>query len=277
MEALQVVASRSLLNEQMQRLHKEMQAPIVLAIASAETSKAKTESRDSSARQREGEKKISEEVRTYTLTYYNPELKKADVIEAKSELKMADAGKLAIEEAVGMRSIYPVYQFMGAPILGQQILPWEVDRILSELEYGTPPPSGAGAAVTPASRIAQSEAELEARKKRDEDVRVALSQLIVRKEQSELRMEEQIVVLEEVVAAIRKGDDLEKQINSLPPLSRLRYLVALRKARVGRQLVVEMLLRDVSFLKSIKKTLETLGREDLVNLVKMLGALAKKK
>ena len=83
-------------------------------------------------------------------------------------------------------------------------------------------------------------------------------------------------MLEEVVEALRKGEDAEKALERLPPLSRARYLAVLRKKRLGIQAVMQLLIRDATFLKTARDKLKALGFSDLVGIVKLLHGMQKK-
>jgi hypothetical protein len=260
---------QSLMSESLQRRQKgEEQASILAQAASEESQKGKTATKNG-----KGEKETS---RSYTITYYNPELKKAEVLETKSDITIKDYTTQMIEESVAAQSAYPLYKYIGAPLIRTEVLPWKLEEILSQREYGTPPPPPAGAAVAPIKVIAMKESEIVAVKKKEEALKRALEEAIIRKEESELKVEEEILVLEETVEALRKGEDIDKVLDRLPPLSRARYIIALRKKMLGRQAIIAILLRDASFLRSIRKKLELFTLDDLVNMFRILRQLQKR-
>lgn len=261
---------QSLMSETLQKRQKgEEQASILAQVASETSSKT----RSSSGKE---DKKDKETSRSYTITYYNPELKKAEVLESSSDIKIKDYTTQMIEESVAAQSAYPLYKYIGAPIIRTEVLPWKLEEILAEREYGTPPPPPSGAAVTPVKVIAMKESEIVALRKKEEELRDAVEEAIVRKEESELKVQEEIVLLEETVEALRKGDDIDKVLDRLPPLSRARYILALRKKMLGRQAIISILLRDASFLKNIRKKLELFTMDDLVNMFRIIRGLKKK-
>jgi len=260
---------QSLMSESLQRRQKgEEQASILAQVASEESQKGKTATKNG-----KGEKETS---RSYTITYYNPELKKAEVLETKSDITIKDYTTQMIEESVAAQSAYPLYKYIGAPLIRTEVLPWKLEEILSQREYGTPPPPPSGAAVAPIKVIVVKESEIVAVKKKEEALKRALEEAIMRKEESEMKVEEEILVLEETVEALRKGEDIDKVLERLPPLSRARYIIALRKKMLGRQAIIAILLRDASFLKSIRKKLELFTLDDLVNMFKILRQLQKR-
>lgn len=212
---------------------------------------------------------------TYVLTYYNPETQKAELLEAKRDVRITDFVTRMIEESVGIRSVYPLYSFIGTPIVKQEVVLWRLEQILAEREYGTPPPSGSSAPVMPVRVRAQKKSEIAAIRKHEEEIMEAVAEAIIRKEKSELKIGEEVMILDGAVESLRKGGPIENALRKLPPLSRARYLVALRKGKLSRQTIIAMLAQDSSFLKKVKKKLETFTLEDLLNMVRMLRGLRK--
>lgn len=215
-------------------------------------------------------------VSSYTISYYNPELNQTEVLSGKSEIKMTDKAMKSVEESVATRSPISLYGFIAAPLMHTEVIPWKLEEILAEREYGTPPPPPAGAAVTPIRVIARTEAELAADKKRAEAIKDAIAEFVIRKEQSELKIQEELLVLEDVISALRSGEDIDRVIERLPPLSRARYLLVKRKKSLGRLAIISLLVQDVAFLKSIKKKLELFTLDDLVGIYKVLRDLQKR-
>ncbi len=262
--ALSAFQNRMLMEESLIRRQRKAKQASVLA--EAEEKDAAKEVRT------KGE---AETTRTYTITYYNPETQKTEVIKEKTDIKVKDYAQAMIEESIGAASTYPVYRYVGAPIMREEIVPWKLKQILAEREYGTPPPFGGGAAVSSVVAVERGHKEAEIVKKREEEIKAALKEAIIRKEKSEIQIVEEIILLEETVEALRKGEKIDKALDKLPPLSRARYIAALRRKRLSRKAIIDMLLRDISFLKRLKKKLETFTLEDLLDMVKMLRDLRK--
>ncbi|MFH1684999.1 MAG: hypothetical protein ABH983_01710 [Candidatus Micrarchaeota archaeon] len=212
----------------------------------------------------------NQSIRTYSLTYYNPETQETEVIQEHADIHVKDYAKAMIEESVGSASAIPLYQYIGSPIVREEIVPWKLEKILSEREYGTPPSAGGGAAVVPMRVIIQKTAERKIAKARDEEIKAAVAEAILRKESSELKIVEEILLLEDAIEALRNGEDIDKILEKLPALSRARYLIALKKKHFTRRQIINMLLRDALFLKKIKKKLELFTLDDLLDMVKIL-------
>ena len=263
--ALRHLQDQTVMNDRIMKRTEEQSS--VMAFASAQASeKAK------SIRSTEG--KEAKSSTTYTITYYNPEIHKAEVLSDKSDIKIKDEAVKGIEESVASQSLYPIYSYIGAPLMKVETVPWMLEQILSERDYGTPPPSG-GASIVPVKLVELKESEMVARKKIENEMRSALEVSIVRKENSEIRLGEQIIVMEQAVDALRIGENIDNVLIRLPPLSRLRYILLMKKRKAPVQIVIRMLLRDITFLKSFKKKLSLFSTDDLVGMLKALRALKK--
>ncbi len=269
---LRYFSMHALLEEQLLRMQRSQEQASVLAQAAGQSA-----DRTRTADEKQAGKSESESTKTYVITYYNPELHKAEVLETKSSIRIQDDVKRTVEESLGMQSLYPLYTLIASPIIRQEVVPWKLEQILSEREYATPPPFGGGAAAVPVRVVAQSQAEIVAAKKQADLVKESAVEAMARKEKAELATDEEIVLLEETVEALRKGEDPDKVLDRLPPLSRARYAAVLRRKRLGVQAVMQLLIRDATFLKTVKEKLKTLGFNDLVALVRMLRDIQKKK
>lgn len=202
--------------------------------------------------------------RKYTLTYFNPELGKTEVLE-ESNVVVDDIAERVIEESTGAGSIYSIYSFVAQPLVRRKIVPWKLKKILDEREYGTPPTFGSAAMVS----VARSE------KKKREAAEIikcekkAVEKSIVRIEKCEKKLEKEIPVFQEVFSAVKSGKSLKSSLDKLPPLSRARYLAALKK-KFSRKEILNFLLKDLSFLKAAERKLELFTVEDLVNILKLI-------
>jgi polyphosphate kinase 2 (PPK2 family) len=247
----------------MRRQHTEGQAAIMARETGAETSKV-VESK---------EKAGKESARTYAISYFNPELGKTEVLEQKADVRMNDPATQTVEEAVAAQSVLSIYRFVGTPLMRTEVVPWKLQQILDEREYGTPPPPPSGAGVTPLKVVQQKESDIVAEKKRDDIVKAAFAEVVLRKERCEAKVDEEILLLEETVEALRKGGDIDKIIARLPPLSRARYTLAMRKRNLGRYAIINLLLQELFFLRGVKKKLELFTLDDLVNMFKLIRGL----
>jgi len=148
-----------------------------------------------------------------------------------------------------------------------------LEQILNEREYGTPPEFG-GAAVVKEAKV-EKKIEVVALKQ-EEAARVALLESLTRKEDVEKKLSGEIVVFDEVVQAVKGGEDPKEQFKKLPPLSRARYAVATRKKKLPREAIINLLMQDIGFLKTLRKKLEMLSDEDLLAIVKAVANVRKK-
>jgi hypothetical protein len=214
--------------------------------------------------------------RTYSLTYFNPMTNKAEVVEAKVDIRIADYTQRTVEESVGIGSVIPLYAFIATPMIRTEVVQWRLEEILKEREYGTPPDFGAASAVkvvkpeqVKAGKISEV-VPLTQGQRQDAIARESVIEALVRKEDGEKKLDSEIVVFENVVAAIRKGAGTEDELGKLPPLSKARYLALLRKKRIQREALISLLARDLRFLRSVRKKLGTLTIEELLGMVRAL-------
>lgn len=214
------------------------------------------------------------EAKTYALTYYNPVSHKAEVIEEKIDIKITDYTTRMIEESVGINSAYPMYTHIASPLIRREVVPWMLEEILNEREYDIPPEFGAAPSIKITKDMKKS--EIVALKKQAEVAKEAVVETLVRKEESEKKLMQEIIVFEEVVNAVKQGKDPKSAFAKLPPLSRARYRMLLKKKKLTKKVILELLMQDMSFLKSVKKKLETLTIEGLLGLIKALKKMKKK-
>jgi len=269
--------SRSIGEDSVRRLQRSQEQAMILARPAMEagmrTKAPEEKPQPAGPRPSEQEKDRSKEVTsTYTISYYNPELKKTEVIESQSQIKMSEYPVQSIEDSLAQRSLLPIYAYVGSPLMKSEVLPWKLEEILGEREYGTPPKGGPGEGVAPVIAIEKSATDAA----HEQEVSRAVGEAVLRKEKTEKELASAIIVMEEVVAELRKGSKMDQAIEKLPPLSRARYLAVLRKKMLERQSIINMLIRDSTFLKGIVKKLGSFSLDDMVSMVKMLSGLKKK-
>lgn len=229
---------------------------------------AEAKTSDSGGTKLDSESGDQEQIGSYTLTYYNPETHKAEILSFNTKIKTKDYVKRIIEEATASRSAFPVYSLVASPILLTIVDQAKLQQILNEREYGTPPPFGAA----PMAKI----------KKPDPDIIVAVDtkQAAVESERRKLRTESaidrEISQIGSAMLRLERGESPSKAMSVLGPLTKARFLTALRKGKINKSELISLLERDVSFLKETKDKLKSIGTADLINLVRTLGRLKEK-
>lgn len=206
----------------------------------------------------------------YKITYYNPETKRSDVLETTIKIRVDDTAEKKIEEALGMHSVYPVYAFITTPIIKREMSPYLLEQIIKEREYGTPPPFGGAAAIKLSSPHIVVE---ERRRKRAES---AIIETIKRKERTEKRLAKEIIIMEKAIEELKKGKQPTKVLRKLGPLTRARFLAALRKRNLTNAMMILLMEEDAKFLRSMKKKLELLSFDDLLGLIRIVKELQKR-
>jgi hypothetical protein len=216
-----------------------------------------------------GSEKEDKEDRKYSLTYYNPLLKKAEVLAVTSTIKIKDQVKKNVEESVGERSTYPIYEYVANPIMSKEINPYILQDIRDNMEFMTPPKFGAASMVKapgPQSKIVAVDQKQVARD--------AVMESVQRKEKAQTEVESEIVTIQKVQEEIREHrKSTEKALEDLPGLTKERFLAVYRKKKLSDSQLLRLLEKDVSFLKSMRNKLKNLSVEELIELAKTLKKL----
>ncbi|MBI2079879.1 hypothetical protein HYT84_03870 [Candidatus Micrarchaeota archaeon] len=204
----------------------------------------------------------------YAIMYVNPSTKKAEVLDVASDISIKDYAQEKVEESAAMQSSYPIYSFIGTPLVRSKINPYIMQQIIDNMEYDTPPPFGGASVVkvgkTKKSEIVAVEKEI-------------VKTLIDRKHRVEEEIEKEIEVFEYVVSAIRKGKNPREIISKLPPISRARFKAGLEKGKLTKEMLLMFLERDSKFLKNIKKKLESMKPKELFEMLKQIVKLKDKR
>ncbi|MDD5096831.1 MAG: hypothetical protein PHY95_04950 [Candidatus ainarchaeum sp.] len=259
-----------------QQISQAMAEESEKAIREDHISRAETKTSDSKTKLESGE------VTQFNLVYYNPELKKVEMVEESITIKSdsySSPEQQAVEEAAGQKSMQGPYSLIAQPTLHTRIDPYILDSVLSRIDVEAPKPFGGGAAHVPAAVFASVERRMQAEGQEDEVVALkALREMQVRKEALLKSMGAEIIALEDAVKALQDGDRKEEKIlGKLPPLSRIRYLALLRRRKgLERTLLADLLIADVEFLEAVKNNLKGLSLRELAGVVrKFRGLLGK--
>ena len=220
----------------------------------------------------------------FTLLYYNPELKKTEVIQEDITLKYSDYSspeQKAVEESVSQKSTFPVYSMVTSPLMRTKVNPYILEAVLSRIEVVSPSPFGGGAPASltsPEERAAMQEIVDDGTAAEVVAVE-AIREVADRKAVVEEELDKEIIALEEAVQALQETDTPEKKIvEKLPPLSRARFLALLRKRKkVERTLLADLLLLDAEFLVTFRKTLAKTGLRKLAEVLKKFKKMSAKK
>lgn len=201
----------------------------------------------------------------YAITYYNPLTHKAEVLEVISDICIKDYAQQKIEEATGVGSTYPIYRFIAQPFLRVSLNPQVIEDIVNNADYDESAPSSGQTTV----RFGKK-SEIVALEKN------AVRSVIMRKEKVEEKLKSEVVAIDRVVSAIRKGVRPESAVEELPALSKAKFKAALEKGKINRKTLLKLLERDLTFAKGIKKKLESMGLKDLMEIIKAMSDLKSK-
>jgi hypothetical protein len=212
------------------------------------------------------------ESKTYSLSYFNPETNKTEVLSSTSEVKIKDQVQMQIEESMASKSAFGIYSFVATPLMLKQVDPYLLEQILKNIDYETPPPFGAAPLViSPKAKVSEI---VEVRRK--EAVKEAIVEAVDRKEKVEAKIGEELILLEEAIKAIRKKKPIDDILAKLPPLTRARFEILLKRKKLNSRAIIELLKKDAAFLRAVRKKLEGMTSNELLGLVKTIASLIKR-
>lgn len=145
-----------------------------------------------------------------------------------------DPDGYALGQAIGSRSLWPVYSYIVEPLAGK-----DHSRFESLLT----------------GRASGGSCE------------AALESAILRKERCEAKTGQTAALFESVAERLRSDVQPQMAFAKLPEPNRSRYLALLKKKPAVKALL-GMLLRDISFLRSMNKRLMLFTADDLLSLIK---------
>ena len=226
----------------------------------------------------------SGETTEFSLMYYNPELRKVEVVEEKISMRSdtySSPEQQTVEEAVAQKSMFGPYSMIASPIMLEKINPYILESVLSKIEVGSPGPFGGSAAVhIPNQAFAQLEHKMQKEGAEEEIVALgALKEIQGNKDLFIKAVGKEILVLEEAIKALQETEKKEEKIlERLPALSRIRYLALLKKkASLERTLVADLLISDVEFLEAMRKRLKKMSMRDFVEIAKKFKMMFEKR
>lgn len=265
-DATMFFAKHELLDEKQMKKHSAAQI-----IAQAQNKSLTVDSMKKEIRT--GKEREELETKTYALTYYNPETDTVEVLTSTSDIKINDSIQKNVEESTGMQSGYSIYSFITTPLMMKVVDERLLKEILDEREYGTPPKFSGATAVRVSDERTRAKITAIHNTERSKD---ALVESMRRKDLVEAKIDQEIIMLEETVNLIRKDEEKpELALRKLGPLTRARFLVALRKKKLSKEVIVLLLEKDIGFLKEIKGKLKGMTLGALLSLVNSMRDLQK--
>ena len=223
------------------------------------------------------------EVSHFALLYYNPVLKRTEVVVEDVTLKLSEfksPEQQVIEESVAQKSTLSIYSRVAAPLMYTKIDPYILDSVLKSIEVEQPKPFGGAAAVMlPKREITAKLDEIEKGGTPEEIVAVdAIREMEERKANISKEIGKETIALETAIQALQETDKpADKLLEKLPPLSKARYLALLRKRKdIERILLIDLLILDAEFLENFKKKLKSMSIRELVKNIRKLKGIMKK-
>lgn len=207
--------------------------------------------------------KSDRETNTYSLIYFNPESKKAEVVEETVTINYEDEAQQVIEEALGQRSAYGIYSHIASQLIIEQIDERRLQEILDKIKIESPSPFGGGAGVKVSFEGVSPKLLQEYG-----DRIVALEIAEKRKLNLEEKLAAQVQLIDELIKNLDEPHPDSRQLaGKLPPLSRERTLALFRKKRISKKEVRDLLLKDLQFLKAAKEKVGAMRVQDILKVV----------
>lgn len=231
--------------------------------ANARTARSEKKQSDLQKPDRQEVSKMEKETSTYSLVYFNPETKNAEIVEGSVSLAYEDETEQVIEEALGQRSALGMYSLIATPLIREQVDERMMQEIMDRIKIESPSPFGGGAPV----RVTYESLSPKIMEEYGEKI-IALEIAEKRK----MSMEERLAAQIHIVGEVLKNFDLPKKdtreaIMALPPLSRARTIAIFRKKRISRKVVRDLLLKDLQFLKAVKQKVGAMRVQDILRVV----------
>lgn len=215
----------------------------------------------SSERKSKGDNRAT---KTYALVYFNPETKKAEVIEKTISLHYENTAQRVLEEAVAQRSAYEIYSHVATPIIRQHVDQALLEEILNKIKIESPDPFGGEVGVGITSKNISPALMSEYGEK-------IIAFQIAEKKRKKIEEEvlKQILVVDETIKNLEHPHHkIKNLISLLPPLTRERVLALYKKKKcTTRKEIHDFLLKDLIFLKAVKQKICALRVQDIVKII----------
>jgi len=199
-----------------------------------------------------------EEKKTFTIFYINPayEEAKAEKIESSVEIKFSSLAEEKMNESLGSKNISPGIEYVVYPLVQELYSKNAVDEI-KEYEKIVPIKGAEEAELVDKFVVATPEKIMAA---------------VERKEKSQKIVEEMIVKVDIGIEKLKKGEEIEKIIPLLPPITRKMLEALLKKnKKIDRRIILKLLLSDRTFLERMNKVLKSLDAKTLDRMAKAIA------
>ncbi|MFA5050208.1 MAG: hypothetical protein WC501_04335 [Candidatus Micrarchaeia archaeon] len=225
---------------------------------------------------------VDQTVRTqeFSVSYENPITHELETLNITSQSIITDIEN-PIDETIAAGSTYPIYKYIASPIFSTQIYKeWIDEGILNDIrkkvELASPGPYGAGS-VIPIMQVIKKDIKT-AEKIRIETARERIIESVKRGELVNEQIEDKIAVLEYIIEALGRGESLTEILKNVPDNIRTLILIQLKKRKkINNEIIIEMLIENIGFLKELKKKLGKMDVSDLVGIAKSIKKIAKKR
>ena len=210
----------------------------------------KNETQNDLAKAQEVKAETKEIESHYNIVYFNPELKKPEVIETVQNLKFQSIEEKVVEESLGFRTNNVALNYMLSPLLKETL------ENVQKIEQ---------------KNITQIEKRAELEKIKVDPIKV--SESLRKRDEVVVKIEEQLknmeIAIKELNEAKTKKDIEEKVLPKLSPLTRKRFEALLKKG-VGKKTLLMLLLAEDFFLTRLKFLLLSLNPKNIKGILKSI-------
>lgn len=199
-----------------------------------------------------------EEKRTFSIFYINPayEKEKVEKIESSVEIKFSSLAEEKMNESLGSKNTLPGLEYITYPMIQDLYSKDAMDEIK---EYKKIVPIKGADEVELVDRFVTATPE-------------RITECIKRKERAAKIIEEMIIKLDSAVEKTKKGEEAEKILQMLPPITKKMLEVMLnKKKKIDKKVLLKLLLLDRMFLKKMNRIIGSLDVKTLDRIAKTIA------
>lgn len=199
-----------------------------------------------------------EEKRTFSIFYINPAYENAKVekIESSVEIRFSSLAEEKMSESLGSKNTIPGLEYITYPMIQDLYSKDAMDKI-KEYEKIVP--------IKDADEVELVDRFVTATPER-------ITECVERRERAAKIIEEMIARVDSAIEKTEKGEEAEKILQMLPPITRKMLEVMLKKKKkIDKKVLLKLLLLDRMFLKKMNRIIGSLDVKTLDRIAKTIA------
>lgn len=199
-----------------------------------------------------------EEKRTFTIFYINPGYDEAKVekIEGSVEIKFSSLAEEKMNESLGSKNTTPGLEYVAYPMI-QEL--YSKDAVNEIKEYGKTEPMKGADEVELVERFVTATPE-------------RITECVERREKAAKIIEEMIIRVDSAIEKTKKGEEAEKILQILPPITKKMLEAMLKKKKkIDKKVLLKLLVFDRMFLKKMNGIIRSLDVKTLDRIAKTIA------